>query len=182
MRVISGKLKSRRLSVPRNFPSRPTTDFAKEGLFNILENKIDLEDIEVLDLCSGTGNIAFEFISREAKKVTCVDINVPCIKHISKTALEIGLKHQIETVKDDICNFLKRTDSVYNIIFADPPYDLDIHEQIVYLVYQKHMLSPEGILIIEHGKKTDLSHLPAFENVRNFGNVYFSFFRSTNIN
>ncbi len=180
MRIIRGKLKSRRIGVPKSFPSRPTTDFAKEGLFNIIEHQSELENGVVLDLCSGTGNIAFEFISRGAKNVTCVDNNFFCIKHIRQAASQFDVDNQIALVKDDIISHLQKNVNKYDIIFCDPPYDLDIHKQVHQLIFEKNLLNTEGFLIIEHGKKTNLQLLDFFKFERTFGNVIFSFFKIEN--
>lgn len=177
MRIISGKLKARRFSVPKNFPSRPTTDYAKEGLFNILEHQIDLFDLHILDLCAGTGNISFELISREAGDVTAVDINLNCLRFIRKNAEDLKIENEIRTVKMDILHFLKITEDTYDLIFADPPYAYKHHDQIANLVFEKDLLVPNGLLIIEHGRDTKLENITHFEFCRNFGNVYFSFFR-----
>ena len=180
MRIIRGKLKSRRIGVPKSFPSRPTTDFAKEGLFNILENKIELEDLVILDLCSGTGNISFEFISRDVKNVTCVDSNFFSIRHIRKVAQEFDVENQIYTLKDDILKYLNNCSNKFDIVFCDPPYDLDIHKKVHQLIIEKGVLIKNGLLIIEHGKKTTLKDLKYFQFERSFGNVIFSFFKFEN--
>jgi 16S rRNA (guanine(966)-N(2))-methyltransferase RsmD len=177
LRIIRGSLKSRRIGVPKGFPSRPTTDFAKEGLFNILENQIDLEDKIILDLCSGTGNISFEFISRDAKNVTCVDSNFFSVKHIRKVAIDFGVENQIYTLKDDILRYLNSCSNSYDIVFCDPPYDLDIHQQVHHVIFEKKILNKNGLLIIEHGKNTKLNNLNFFQFERSFGNVIFSFFK-----
>jgi 16S rRNA (guanine(966)-N(2))-methyltransferase RsmD len=177
VRIISGKLKARRFSVPKNFPSRPTTDYAKEGLFNVLEHQIDLEDLQILDLCAGTGNISFELISREAGTVTAVDINLNCLKFIRKNAQELKIEDEIRTVRMDIVHFLKLTEDHYDLIFADPPYAYKHHEEIVKTVFERDLLKNDGLLIIEHGRETKLEHITQFEFCRIYGNVYFSFFR-----
>lgn len=178
MRIISGNLKARRFSVPKNFPSRPTTDFAKEGLFNVLEHQLDLFDLNILDLCAGTGNISFEFLSREAGTVTAVDQNFNCVRFIRKNAEELGIAKDLHVLKSDILQFLQRTEQTYDLIFADPPYDVPFHKEIANIVFDRNLLNDGGILIIEHGKKTDLSALTQFEIVRTYGNVNFSFFQS----
>ena len=177
MRIISGILKARRFSVPKNFPSRPTTDFAKEGLFNILEHQIDLFDLEILDLCAGTGNISFEFLSREAGNVTAVDSNVNCIRFIRKNAAQLGIEENLDTIKTDILAYLSKIDRKFDLIFADPPYDVKFHAEIAKIVFERSLLTENGLLIIEHGKFTDLSQITHFELLRNYGNVNFSFFR-----
>ena len=177
MRIISGFLKARRFSIPKSFPSRPTTDFAKEGLFNVLEHQMSLDELEILDLCAGTGNISFEFISREAGNVTAVDINSNCLRYIRKNAEEFKISEQIETIKSDILFYLKRTDRKFDLIFADPPYEYKSHSEIAQIVFERELLKEDGLLIIEHGRHTKMENEPHFELVRQYGNVYFSFFR-----
>lgn len=177
MRIISGFLKARRFSIPKSFPSRPTTDFAKEGLFNVLEHQMTLADLDILDLCAGTGNISFEFISREAGEVTAVDMNSNCLRYIRKNAEEFKISDQLETIKSDILLYLKRTDRKFDLIFADPPYEYNLHSEIAKIVFEKNLLTEDGLLIIEHGRHTKMENVPHFELVRQYGNVYFSFFR-----
>ena len=177
MRIISGFLKARRFSIPKSFPSRPTTDFAKEGLFNVLEHQMSLDELEILDLCAGTGNISFEFISREAGNVTAVDVNSNCLRYIRKNAEEFKISEQLETIKSDILYYLKRTDRKFDLIFADPPYDYKSHAEIAQIVFERELLKEDGLLIIEHGRHTKMENDPHFELVRQYGNVYFSFFR-----
>lgn len=176
MRIISGKHKGRKLQAPKKLPVRPTTDRAKEGLFNILGNRFQLSEISVLDLFSGTGNMAYEFASRGTKKITAVDKNRDCVHFIEKnsTTLEMG----IFTVKTDVFSFLERQNESYDLIFADPPYTFNIEEltKIVELCREKHGLNPDGILIIEHSTQTDLSYVPGFTEKRKYGSSVFSFF------
>jgi 16S rRNA (guanine966-N2)-methyltransferase len=176
VRIIRGKLRSRRFSIPKNFPSRPTTDFAKEGLFNILDNNYDIDDFDILDLCAGTGNISFEFLSREAGRVTAVDRDFNCIKFIQKTAKEFKIDDDLITIKSDILQFIKKSSKKYDLIFADPPYTYEQYPDIVLLIFEHELLKKDGLLIVEHGKTTDLSALPHFEKTRILGNVHFSFF------
>jgi 16S rRNA (guanine966-N2)-methyltransferase len=176
VRIIRGILKSRRFSIPKKFPSRPTTDFAKEGLFNLLENKYSLENLKILDLCAGTGNISFEFVSREAGHVTCIDSDYNCISFIRRTASDFGIESNMDIQKTDIILFLKRTNKKFDIIFADPPYDVKFHDQISSLVFERDLLTEGGVLIIEHGRHTSLDKIPQFDVLRPYGNVYFSFF------
>lgn len=176
MRIISGHLKARRFSVPKGFPSRPTTDFAKEGLFNVLDHQFDISDATILDLCVGTGNISFEFISRNASAVTGVDLNSRCLSHVRKIATELQIASQLQTIKSDILQFLTKTASTYDLIFADPPYEYASHAEIAKLVFERKLLNDEGILIIEHGRHTSLDSLIHFDFTRVYGNVYFSFF------
>ena len=178
MRIISGKYKGKRLSAPKNLPVRPTTDMAKEGLFNILNNHYYFDELSVLDLFAGTGSISFEFASRGTEDITCVDAHYGCVKFISKTAEDLELP--IHTSKSDVFKYLENCSRTFDVIFADPPYELklDAFETLVKLVFESNMLNDDGVLIIEHSKHTDLSHLPSFSNSRSYGGSVFSFFRA----
>lgn len=176
MRIIRGVLKTKKITVPKNFPSRPTTDFAKEGLFNMLENRLDFIDLKLLDLCAGTGNISFEWLSREAGSVVAVDSNFNVIRHIRSLVRSFEVADHIRIVHSDVVKYLEKTDEQFDLIFADPPYDVKFHQEIVRLVFERNLLSENGLLIIEHGKRTDLSHLEGYELSRGYGNVVFSFF------
>lgn len=177
MRIISGSLKARRFSIPKNFPSRPTTDFAKEGIFNVLDHQMSLSDLKILDLCAGTGNISFEFISRDSGHVTAVDINSNCLRYIQKNAIDFGISESLETIKSDILHYLKKTDQKFDLIFADPPYEYTFHAEIAQIIFERDLLNEDGLLIIEHGKHTKLAETPHFDITRTFGNIHFSFFR-----
>lgn len=179
MRLIRGRFKTRYFKYPKNFPSRPTTDFAKEGLFNVLENEFSLYDLNILDLCAGTGSITFEFLSREAGHVTAVDNSFICFKHLSKIANELDCKDEIAIVKSDLIKFLSSTTDTYDIIFADPPYAYSEHAAIVDVVFERDLLTSNGMLIVEHGKETDLSGITHFEKIRKYGGVCFSFFKKS---
>lgn len=176
MRIISGKHKGRRLTAPKNLPVRPTTDMAKEGLFNILNNDYYFGDLKILDLFAGTGNISYEFASRGVKQIMAVDSHKGCIRFISQTTELLDLV--IEPIKADVFSFLERTTQKYDIIFADPPYAMDINdfETIARQVFKKKLLAEDGVLIIEHAKQTDLSHLSQFKSARKYGGSVFSFF------
>jgi 16S rRNA (guanine(966)-N(2))-methyltransferase RsmD len=176
MRIISGALKGRTFRVPPGFPSRPTTDFAKEGLFNILENNYDFNNLKVLDLCAGTGNLSFEFLSRGASSITAVDKNGRVCSFLHKNAQELQLAAKLTVVNTDCLHFLERTVESFDIIIADPPFDLPIHNTISETVFHRNLLKPDGILIIEHGKRTVMDNATNFNKTRNFGNVNFSFF------
>jgi 16S rRNA (guanine966-N2)-methyltransferase len=176
MRVIRGSLKGKRISVPSNFPSRPTTDFAKEGLFNILENLIDFEGQHVLDLCTGTGNIAFEFHSRGAKYVMAVDSHPVCFNFIRKSIQQLALGSSMEAYKADCIIFCRNSTKKFDLVFADPPFHLKIHGELVREIFDGKVLNTSGKVIIEHGPQTDLSNINEFSFSRKFGNVNFSFF------
>lgn len=178
MRIIRGILKTKRITVPKSFPSRPTTDFAKEGLFNILENRIDLIDLKILDLCAGTGNISFELISRQAGNVTSVDVNFNAVRHMKTLAKDFEVDHLMQVIKSDVLKFIEKTGDKYDLIFSDPPYDAKFHEELHHQIYERNLLTENGLLIIEHGKRQDLSHLANFEFKRVYGNVVFSFFNA----
>ena len=174
MRVISGSLGGRKLRPPENLPVRPTTDLAKESLFNILNNLVDFEEITVLDLFTGTGSISFEFISRGATEVFAVDINNKCISFIDKTAIEFRVDN-LHAMQSDAFGFLKHTHKKFDMIFADPPYDLKNIPAIAELVFEKQMLQPNGMLIIEHSREVDFAQHPNFSQKRTYGKVNFSF-------
>lgn len=175
MRIVSGTHRGRVLHPPKNLPVRPTTDFAKESIFNILNNYFELDGLKVLDLFCGTGNMSFEFASRGCGDIIAVDTHAGCCEFVRKTAA--GLKFpQIKVMKADAFSVLKKTASTFHIIFADPPYDLETIPAIPQLVFEKKLLKPDGWLIVEHGPKTDLSAIPSFKEKRTYGNVNFSIF------
>lgn len=177
MRIIRGKYKTRNYGIPKKFPSRPTTDFAKEGLFNVLEHKLVLHNLRILDLCAGTGSISIEFLSREAGTVVAVDQNYNCVRHIQAMSKRFECQDELLVYKQEILRFLEKTTQKYDLIFADPPYEYTHHQRIAELVFERELLEEGALLIIEHGKETDLSHITHFDFVRTYGNVYFSFFQ-----
>ena len=176
MRIISGKHKSKRITAPKKLPVRPTTDMAKEALFNILNNTYYFQDISLLDLFAGTGNISYEFASRGTKELVAVDSDYGCIKFIDKISMELDFG--ISTIKSDVFSFLERSTLKVDIIFADPPYILSVEDfaRIPKLIFKNNMLKEDGVLIIEHSKHTDLSDLEHFSNQRKYGGSVFSFF------
>lgn len=177
MRIISGIYKSRRISAPKNLPIRPTTDMAKESLFNILNNHFYFGDIAVLDLFAGSGNISYEFASRGSETILCVDEDSGCIKFINQTAQTF--KMPIQTIKSDVFKFLeKATLHKYDVVFADPPYSFTAEQfsQIVGLVFENDFVLDGGMLIIEHSKHSDLSTLSQFSYSKTYGGNMFSFF------
>lgn len=178
MRIISGKHKGRKITAPKKLPVRPTTDMAKEGLFNVLNNTYYFEDIKVLDLFSGTGNMAYEFGSRGSKSITCVDEHQGCISFISKTRELLDL--DITPLKSDVFSYLQKVQQSFDVIFADPPYNLDHTDfgKIAALVFENNLLSESGVLIIEHSKHTDLSKEPHFTKMKKYGGSVFSFFEA----
>lgn len=176
MRIISGIYKRRKIKAPKNLPVRPTTDMAKESLFNILNNHYYFEDLTVLDLFAGTGNISYEFASRGTENIICVDQNFNCVKFINKTSEDFEMP--IQTIKSDVYKYLEKASLKANIIFADPPYNFtdDQFAVIPSLVFEKELLLEGGMLIIEHSKHTDLSKLDHFSYSKSYGGNMFSFF------
>ncbi|MBI2967390.1 MAG: RsmD family RNA methyltransferase [Bacteroidetes bacterium] len=174
MRIITGKHKGKiiRGKIP---PVRPTTDYAKSGLFNYLANLKDFRNITVLDLFAGTGNISYEFAARGAGRVIAVDTDIRCLKFIRKKAAELSFSY-IYTVKSDALKFLKHCPFSSDIILADPPYEYPFYTSVHDLVFSKKLLSEKGILVIEHSSKIKLSQLPGFFQERYYGNVHFSYF------
>jgi len=148
---------------------------AKEALFNILQNRIDFEDANVLDLFSGTGNMAYEFFSRECKSITAVDQNSKCVSFIKKTKDELKMS-LLEVVQADCFSFVKGAYKKYDIIFADPPYDMPNYTELVELILEKKILAEDAILIVEHSKNTNLSQIQYYSSTRRYGGVHFSFF------
>lgn len=178
MRIISGTFKARRILAPKNLPVRPTTDMAKEALFNIINHRYHFHDISFLDLFAGTGNISYEFASRGTEYIVAVDQNFRCTKFIDKTAKEFNMP--IQVIKADVFSFLQKTKQTQTIIFADPPYELEHSKflKIIETVFKNQLLEIEGIFIIEHSKQTDLSESPHFSEVKSYGGNCFSFFEN----
>ncbi len=176
MRIISGKYKGRRINPPKNLPVRPTTDMSKESLFNVLNNHFDFDEIKVLDLFAGTGNLSYEFGSRGTTNITCVDEDFGCIKFIKQTAAEFDF--DIAAIKSNVFSYLEKNSAAYNVIFADPPYHMEQAklEKLVNLIFDKNLLEPDGMFIIEHSKHSKLSHLQHFSFQKNYGGSVFSFF------
>jgi 16S rRNA (guanine(966)-N(2))-methyltransferase RsmD len=178
LRIIGGSHKGIIINVPKGLPVRPTTDRAKESLFNILENNFDFDDLLCLDLFSGTGNVAYEFCSRGAKKVVSVDIDFGCVKFIKETIA----KHQflqLSVFKKDSYTFINQCINQFNIIFADAPYALEKLPSIATLIFENQLLKPNGWLIIEHHCNLDLSNQNHFFEKRNYGQSTFSFFKNS---
>jgi 16S rRNA (guanine(966)-N(2))-methyltransferase RsmD len=175
MRIIAGTLKGRRLNPPANLPVRPTTDMARESLFNILNNYVEYEECSVMDLFSGTGAVAIEFVSRGAKEVTAIDINNACTEYIKSEARRLDLSN-LHVVRADVFDLLKRANRKFDIVFADPPYSLDGLSTLPDLVFEREVLSEDGIFILEHPREYSFEEHPRFWQHRNYGKVNFSFF------
>lgn len=180
MRIISGKYKGRRINPPKGLPVRPTTDMSKEALFNVLNNYFNFNGLKVLDLFAGTGNISYEFASRGSDNITCVDGDFGCVKFIKQTADEFDFN--IAGIKSDVFKFVEKNKSSYDIIFADPPYNLDqaTFEKLVELIFANELLQEDGMMIIEHSKYTKLDHMINFSFKKSYGGSIFSFFEMDN--
>lgn len=176
MRIVSGKYKGRAINPPRNLRARPTTDFAKENLFNVLGNLVDFEECDVLDLFAGTGSISYEFASRGARSVTSVEINPVHYDFIRSTARQLGIDN-LYAVKANVFLYLRSCPKQFDIVFSDAPYDLSGSEAVVDLVLGGDLLRPGGLLIFEHSKKMDFSERSEFWQLRSYGSVQFSFFK-----
>ena len=166
--------KGRHIPVRKNFPSRPTTDFAKENLFNILNNRFHFEDLHVLDLFAGTGSISYEFASRGAT-VTAVEINYKSVQFIRET-LETLRMDKVSIVKADAFRFLNKTQSAYDIIFADPPYQLKDIQVIPDMLFERDLLKKDGWFILEHSDQITFSSHPKLRESRSYGSVNFAIF------
>ena len=189
MRIITGKYKGRHFEIPRSFKARPTTDFAKENIFNVLIQYVDLEDATALDLFSGTGSITLELLSRGCKQVVSVEMDrdhhrfiSECLKKLAQpkdagTATSEEVKTNCIPLRADVFRFLKYCRQQYDFIFADPPYALKEIPQIPDLIFEKGLLKENGLFILEHGKDNDFSQHPHFIEHRSYGSVNFSLFK-----
>jgi 16S rRNA (guanine(966)-N(2))-methyltransferase RsmD len=175
MRIISGKYKSRRFDIPKNFKARPTTDFAKENIFNVIGNLLDLEETTALDLFAGTGSIGFELLSRGCREVVCVENNFVHHAFIKKVKDELKTE-QLTPIRTDAMKYIASAKRTFDIIFADPPYTFKELPQVPELIISHHLLNPNGVFIMEHPKEHDFSHLPGFSQRRVYGAVNFSIF------
>lgn len=178
MRIISGKYRSKRISAPKNLPVRPTTDMAKEGIFNVINNSFYFENMVILDLFSGTGNVAYEFASRGAKAVTCVDNNYHCTSFIKSMVAEMEFD-QISVLKSDAIKYIDSTRSQFRLIYADPPYDLEGQREMIEKIMASNLLEEEGWLILEHDEYHHFEDIQGFEQQRRYGSVNFSIFVKT---
>ena len=178
MRIIGGKFKGRKFNPPAGkWPTRPTTDFAKEGLFNILTNVFDFVEVKALDLFGGTGSIAYELVSRGCSDVTCVDQYFPCIAYVKKTKDLLDLRGEIKIIKYDVFKFIPKTETRFDLIFADPPYAHPDLSKLPDMIFEYGLLNPEGWFILEHDNKSDFETHSRFFRKQKYGNNIFSFFK-----
>ena len=176
MRIIGGTHGGRRFNPPSNMPyTRPTTDIAKEGLFNILQNMIDFEDIKSLDIFGGTGSISYELASRGAADLTIIERDKNMAAFIKKTAAEFGFNN-IKLIQLEVFKFLKTCVDQYDFIFADPPYALQNMDELPLLVFEKNMLTPNGIFVLEHTLRNDYQQHPRFMKMKQYGSTIFTYF------
>ncbi|MDD3772451.1 MAG: 16S rRNA (guanine(966)-N(2))-methyltransferase RsmD [Weeksellaceae bacterium] len=179
MRIISGAFRGKRITAPAHLPVRPTTDFAKEALFNVLNNHYYFDEISVLDLCSGIGGISLEFLSRGSQKVVSVDLDTDCVKFLSEISQKMNLQDWHTVIRSDVFQFLNRnTQGGFDVIFVDPPYSFEQEDylKIIDLIRENNWLNPDGELIVEHSKSIHLDEHPHLLQSRKYGSVHFSFF------
>ena len=176
MRIITGQFKGRHFDIPRTFKARPTTDFAKENIFNVLNGYIDFDGITVLDLFSGTGSISLELISRGCKEVVSVEKDRDHARFIAECMRKIKVESNI-LIRGDVFRFLKTCHQKFDLIFADPPYALPELGTIPDLIFEYNLLSTDGIFVFEHGNNNDFSNNPHFVEHRSYGSVNFSIFK-----
>lgn len=176
MRIVGGIFGGRRFSPPARIPARPTTEVAKEGLFNMLNNMIDFEGLKTLDIFGGTGSISYELASRGAPDLTLVEKDATTIDFIRKTAKELGIDDKLHIIRADVFKFIKTNTGQYNFIFAGPPYALPNIDDLPLLIFEKKMLLPGGIFILEHTPRNDYQQHPHFLRMKNYGTTVFTFF------
>lgn len=175
MRIISGQYGGRRFETPRNLDARPTTDTAREALFNILANRLDFEGLTALDLFGGTGSVSFELLSRGAARVTCVELGRVQQQFIRRVAAQLGVGHGLQLVCGDVFRYLKGCPPC-GFVFADPPYALPQLSELPQLVLEGGVLLEGGLFVLEHGRDHDFSAHPRFVESRAYGAVHFTFF------
>ncbi|TRX70942.1 16S rRNA (guanine(966)-N(2))-methyltransferase RsmD [Carboxylicivirga sp. M1479] len=177
MRIISGYLKGRRFSPPKSFKARPTTDIARESLFNVLNNRVDFEDLKVLDLFAGTGSISYEFASRGCTDVTTVEMNYKHYSYIKSMLAELELEDDIQLFKADAFKYMQKSSVQYDLVFADPPFDLKNFDSIPDQFFKNSLLKDDGIFILEHSDKMSFEKHSHFSELKKYGKVHFSFFK-----
>ena len=177
MRIISGSLGGRRINPPAKMPyTRPTTDIAKEGLFNVLQNQLEFEELKTLDLFGGTGSISYELASRGAKELTIVEKDSQMFEFIRKTAADLKLEN-FKVVKSDVFRFMDTCGQQFDLIFAGPPYALQNIDDLPVKVFHNKLLAPGGWFILEHTPRNNYEGAPFYEFSRNYGTTVFSIFR-----
>lgn len=176
MRIISGQFRGKKLIAPSDLPVRPTTDFAKTGLFNIINNYYSIEKLTVVDLYAGTGNLSFEFASRGCKDITAIDKDSSCCNYMNKTAQQLNISQSLKVLQSDVITYLSNSKKQSDIIIADPPYEETPASELVNLIFDNQLLKSNGVFILEHSSDVDLSLLPHYLQTRKYGFVSFTFF------
>lgn len=176
MRITGGRLKGRIIEPPKSFEARPTTDFAKEGLFNILQNHYDFSTLGVLDLFAGSGSISFEFISRGCPDVTAIEMHRPYVDFIRRTAKDMGVDQSLQVVRHNVFDFLSLCRRRYSLVFADPPYRLEGVDRLPGKIFDSGILEPDALFVLEHSKTYNFTDAPHFLKEKKYGKVHFSFF------
>lgn len=176
MRIIGGTLKGRRLAPVKGWTGRPTTDFGRESLFNLLRSRVDIDGADVLDLFSGSGMVSLEFASRGAASVTSIERDPKAVRHLASAYDQFDLGH-CRALRGDVWSFITRPITSFDIVFADPPYDLERLPELPAAILASPLLQPDGLLILEHGERTHFEDEPGFIEHRNYGQVHFSFFQ-----
>ena len=179
MRIVGGEFGGRRFNPPARIPARPTTELAKEGLFNMLSNSIDIEGLKTLDLFGGTGSISYELASRGAADLTLIERDPTTLDFIKKTAAVLGIDDRLQVIRGDVFKFMKQCTDQYDFIFAGPPYALLNIDELPLLVFEKKMLLPGGIFVLEHTPRNDYQKHPHFQRMKNYGTTVFTFFTQT---
>jgi len=177
MRIITGKYKGRHFDIPRTFKARPTTDFAKENIFNVLIQYVDLEEARALDLFSGTGSITLELLSRGCSRVVSVELDRDHHRFICECLKKLEVRDAVLPIMGDVFRFMKTCHQQFDFIFADPPYALKELGTLPDLIFQYGLLTSGGLFVLEHGKDHDFTHHPHFVEHRQYGSVNFSLFR-----
>jgi len=178
VRIISGKYRAKQIIAPSNLPVRPTTDFAKSALFNILNLHFNFSSVRFLDLFCGTGNISFEMISRGCEHIVAVDANSQCLNFVRRIA-EQELKCTIKTTRYDALRFIKSCKEKYDIIFADPPYKYESREELINSIFSYELLEKGGVFVLEHPSGDHYDGIKEFVEKRSYGAVQFSFFKNS---
>ena len=180
MRIVGGTFGGRRFSPPARIPARPTTEVAKEGLFNVLSNTMEMDGIKTLDIFGGTGSITYELASRGAEDLTIVERDLTSIEFIKKTAKELDIENKMHIIRNDVFKFMKQSTDQYHFIFAGPPYALQNIDELPLLVFEKKMLLPGGIFVLEHPPRNDYQKHSRFQRMKNYGTTVFTFFTQPN--
>ena len=176
MRIVSGELGGRKINPPSKMPyTRPTTDIAKEGLFNILQNNLEFEDLKTLDLFGGTGSISYELASRGASDLTIIEKDAQMFSFIKKTSEELGLKN-FKVIRSDVFKYISQCTERFDFIFAGPPYALETIDDLPRLIVEKKLLNQNGWFVLEHTPRNHYEDFPYFKMARNYGTTIFSFF------